>query len=317
MEKQGAALVDRPQSIAAGELLSKGLRFLLVRSGERFRRYRKAVHTHLRPEAAVAYQDMQVENARNVITDILNDPKNHRVHVQRRVHIWLIEDLPESTGNLCRYAASVILRLAYGKSTPSSNDDPEVVRIHQVMKHFQHAMRPGAFLVDRIPLLKYIPGYGSQLKQYHDFEIQLYRDQMDRVRSEMESNKGCNSFMRTLLEHTNDHGLERDEMAYLVGNLFGAGSETSAVGITNMIMAAACYPEAQRQVQEELDMVIGKERMPTWEDSKSLPQVHAFVLEALRWRPVTPIGFAHRATRDIVWRGQRIPRGATVIGCHW
>ena len=32
--------------------------------------------------------------------------------------------------------------------------------------------------------------------------------------------------MRTLLEHTNEHQLERDEMAYLAGSLFGAGSET-------------------------------------------------------------------------------------------
>lgn len=34
----------------------------------------------------------------------------------------------------------------------------------------------------------------------------------------------------------------------------------TAVGITNMILAAACHPEAQRRVQEELDMVVGKDR---------------------------------------------------------
>ena len=83
MEKEGSALADRPHSIAANELLSKGLRFLVLRSGERLRRFRKAVHTHLQPKAAKAYQDMQLENAKNVITDILNDPKNHRAHVQR------------------------------------------------------------------------------------------------------------------------------------------------------------------------------------------------------------------------------------------
>ena len=60
--------------------------------------------------------------------------------------------------------------------------------------------------------------------------------------------------------------------------------------------------------------------VPSWEDSESLPQVHAYVLEALRWRPILSmgecflriwghqidctyltIGFAHRATQDIVW----------------
>ena len=30
--------------------------------------------------------------------------------------------------------------------------------------------------------------------------------------------------------------------------------------------------------------------VPTWEDYESLPQVHAFVLETLRWRPVVPMG---------------------------
>jgi len=155
------------------------------------------------------------------------------------------------------------------------------------------------------------------LKEYHNFELKLYRDLVNRVRLEMEANIEGNSFVRTLLEHTHEHQLSGDEMAYLSGNLFNAGAETSAVGITNMVLAAARYPDAQRQVQEELDMVVGNDKTPTWADSESLPQVHAFVSEALRWRPVTPIGFAHRATQNVVWRGQCIPAGATVIGCHW
>ena len=48
-------------------------------------------------------------------------------------------------------------------------------------------MRPGAYLVDRIPLLKYIPGYGRELKEFHKFEIKFFREQMDRVRLEMVS----------------------------------------------------------------------------------------------------------------------------------
>ena len=80
-----------------------------------------------------------------------------------------------------------MLRLAYGKSTPTSNDDPEVAQIHQVMQNFERAMRPGAYLVDHIPLLKYIPGYGRELKEFHKFEIKFFREQMDRVRSEMVS----------------------------------------------------------------------------------------------------------------------------------
>ncbi|KAF9221215.1 cytochrome P450 [Gyrodon lividus] len=298
MEKEGAALVDRPRSIPADELLSRGMRILVAGSGDRFRRLRRAIHTHFQPKAVESYRGVQFDSARNVIVDILNDPKNHQAHVRR-------------------YAASVILRVTYGKSSPTSTNDPEVIRIYQVLRNLQAAMRPGAHLVERVPLLKYIPGYGSRLKQWHEFELKLYREQLDRVKRGMLANDGGESFVRTLLENTDSHRLSTDEMSYLAGNLFGAGSDTTAVGITTMIMAAACHPEAQRRVQEELDMVVGMDRTPTWEDSSSLPQLQAFISEALRWRPITPFGFNHRATKDIIWRGQCIPAGATVLGCHW
>ncbi|KAG6331177.1 hypothetical protein ID866_7914 [Astraeus odoratus] len=43
--------------------------------------------------------------------------------------------------------------------------------------------------------------------------------------------------------------------------MYGAGSETvTATGIMSMILAAACHPEAQTRVWEELDAVVGKDR---------------------------------------------------------
>lgn len=43
MEREGAALVDRPLSISAGETLSGGMRVLLTPAGERFKKMRKCV----------------------------------------------------------------------------------------------------------------------------------------------------------------------------------------------------------------------------------------------------------------------------------
>jgi len=52
-------------------------------------------------------------------------------------------------------------------------------------------------------------------------------------------------------------------------------------------------------------------------DQDKLPQTMAWVLEVLRWRPVTAGGFPHKATRDILWNGYLIPTGATIIGNIW
>ena len=42
-------------------------------------------------------------------------------------------------------------------------------------------------------------------------------------------------------------------------------------------------PDAQKRGQEELDRVIGTERMPTFDDQENLPFVNAICLEAMRY----------------------------------
>lgn len=58
------------------------------------------------------------------------------------------------------------------------------------------ALRPGAHLVDRIPWLKYVPGYGRQLKEFHRYELSLFRDQLNRVKDDMVRN--CSESRREL-----------------------------------------------------------------------------------------------------------------------
>lgn len=50
------------------------------------------------------------------------------------------------------------------------------------------------------------------------------------------------------------------------------------------------HPEVQQRVHEELDHVIGSERPPTHEDCALLVYFQAAWKEALRWRPVLPLG---------------------------
>jgi len=56
------------------------------------------------------------------------------------------------------------------------------------------------------------------------------------------------------------------------------------------MLAMIAYPEKQRKCQAELDTVIGRSRMPTFADLNSLPYLRATLQEALRWRPVIPVG---------------------------
>ena len=75
------------------------------------------------------------------------------------------------------------------------------------------------------------------------------------------------------------------------------------------LMAMALYPSVQTQVQNEIDRVVGTDRLPTYEDMPSLPIVEAVVRETLRWRPVAPLAVPHTAVKDDVYKGYHIPKG--------
>ena len=58
-------------------------------------------------------------------------------------------------------------------------------------------MRPGAYLVDRFPWLKYVPGYGRRLKRYYEADLKFYCDQLNRVKRTMVILLSCHRSMTT------------------------------------------------------------------------------------------------------------------------
>lgn len=58
------------------------------------------------------------------------------------------------------------------------------------------------------------------------------------------------------------------------------------------VLAMVLYPGVQKRAQAEIDLVIGTDRLPVFEDKKSLPYVDAVVRETYRWMPIAPLGDA-------------------------
>jgi len=77
------------------------------------------------------------------------------------------------------------------------------------------------------------------------------------------------------------------------------------------------FPEVQRRAQDELDTVVGRDRLPTFADAPRLPYVCAVIKEVLRWRPAAPIGVPHAAIEDDWYEGMFIPKGAVCISNIW
>lgn len=57
-------------------------------------------------------------------------------------------------------------------------------------------------------------------------------------------------------------------------------------------LAAVKYPEIQRKAQAEIDTLIGRDRLPTFDDRDSLPYIEALCNELYRWLPIVPLGMS-------------------------
>ncbi|KAH9851835.1 cytochrome P450 [Lenzites betulinus] len=165
MVKQSHNLADRPRAVAAGELLSNGMRILIIGAGNRLKKYRSLLHAALQPQIATRYEYMQMQNARNFVIDILDEPADFLNHAKG-------------------FAASVIMSITYGKTTPTASySDPEVKQINLGLSRLGKAVLPGAYLVDIYPFLKYIPFFTSELRRFHREELALYRRQLQSVKT--------------------------------------------------------------------------------------------------------------------------------------
>jgi len=186
---------------------------------------------------------------------------------------------------------------------------------------------PGAFLVDTLPILKYIPGWfpGAGFKRFARVAKKKLDHSMNlpfqHVKESLEAETlATPSIVATCLEELPDlskDGIDEEAIRGLGGTTYLGGEETTASAVKSFFLAATLHPEVVRLAQQELDEVVGGERLPDFSDRPQLPYISAIVKEVLRWRPPTPLGSAHRLMEDDVYKGLFIPAGATVADNTW
>ncbi|XP_030844505.1 cytochrome P450 2J6 [Strongylocentrotus purpuratus] len=98
-----------------------------------------------------------------------------------------------------------------------------------------------------------------------------------------------------------------------IADLFSAGSDTTTTTLKWCILYMMAYPQVQSRVQDELDHVVGRERIPRLDDIKDLPYTNAVILEVQRKGVVVPLGVPHVAAADTTIRGYTIPKGAIIV----
>ncbi len=218
---------------------------------------------------------------------------------------------------------NVLCYLAFGRRF--AYDDPELQKILSLLNEaFQAASFAG--IASFLPIMRYLPFGGIRTMQRVRVSVEsFYQKIIKTVLSDYVQDNPRN-FIDMYFDNTKKIIEENAEMKKwfndhdilaCVGDLFAAGTETSATTMRWGCLFMCLYPDVQTKVQEELDAEVGRNRMPRLTDRPNLPYTEATLMEIQRRGSIVPLGVPRAPSRDTTVNGYDIPKGTVVMANIW
>ncbi|XP_067393061.1 steroid 17-alpha-hydroxylase/17,20 lyase [Emydura macquarii macquarii] len=236
------------------------------------------------------------------------------------------QDAPlDMAPELTRAVTNVVCSLCF--SSCYRRGDPEFEAMLQYSQGIVDTVARES-LVDLFPWLQFFPNKDlALLKRCVAVRDQLLQKKFEEHKEALSSGSADDlmaALLRAKLNMENNNSrlgqrlqLTDDHLLMTVGDIFGAGVETTTTVLKWAVLFLLHYPEVQRKIQEELDQKIGFARHPQLSDRQQLPYLEATIREVLRIRPVSPLLIPHVALTDASIGEYTIPKGAHIVINLW
>ncbi|KAJ7443872.1 cytochrome P450 [Mycena latifolia] len=301
MDRRSGTTASRPPFYVA-ELVTGGLHFAFSPYNEIWKTLRQTAQAVLTPQASNRHRPIQQAEATQLLHDILESPESFYTHIQR-------------------YTCSVILSVIYGKRAPRY-ETPEATELFNALREWSVLLEFGGTPpVDLIPILKLVPERWAKWKQdcrrVRNLQRTLYSRLLDETTERLRRGEENGSYMEEVLAREQELGMDREMITHLGGTLIEGASDTTGDYIQSLVLALTAYPDAQRKAHDEIDRVIGEDRIPTLDDLEHMPYIRAMILETHRFRPVAPLMVPHATVAPEEYQGYIIPKDATIFINLW
>ncbi|KAJ3610498.1 hypothetical protein NHX12_022590 [Muraenolepis orangiensis] len=112
-------------------------------------------------------------------------------------------------------------------------------------------------------------------------------------------------------------GVGKDYVPPTIADVFGASQDTLSTALQWIILILVRFPDIQLRLQEVVDKVVDRERLPSIEDQPRLPYVMAFIYEVFRYTSFLPLTIPHSTTTDTTIMGFSVPKDTVVFVNQW
>ncbi|KFY08517.1 hypothetical protein V492_06154 [Pseudogymnoascus sp. VKM F-4246] len=312
LEQESIKTSGRPTMVFANKLC--GYETIMICQGytDTFRHHRKLLHQELGTKVSAAqFRGVQELEVNRQLIRALNEPEKFLEHFKTT-------------------SAATILKMTYGYTIDPHKPDALVDLIEKMMTEFSLAAVPMAWPVDLIPLLRHIPENfpGVKFKKIarkwkksiRATAYTPYRFTQRQIAAHGHQQSYVSKLIRKFApddESASLNGEDEEAIVWTAASLYGAAADTTMMSLSVFTLAMVMFPHVQRKAQDEIDRVIGTDRLPNFGDRDKLPYISAIVREILRWWPIAPMGFPHAVDSDIEYNGLHIPKGALLLPAVW
>ncbi|XP_077223106.1 cytochrome P450 superfamily protein [Tasmannia lanceolata] len=125
------------------------------------------------------------------------------------------------------------------------------------------------------------------------------------------------SLLMGLKEDEEGGKLTDTQIKALLLNLFAAGTDTSSSTVEWALSELIRHPDILLEAQQEMDSVVGRDRLVSETDLAQLPLLQAIIKETFRLHPSTPLSLPRIAAESCEVNGYFIPKNSTLLVNVW
>jgi len=171
------------------------------------------------------------------------------------------------------------------------------------------------FVLDVFPQAAYLPYYRRLVSNSVKVQVAFTELMLKKI-AESEKLESDENFVKSFVERAGQD-FDRTELAFILRDLLGGGLETTATQLNWCLVELGNNNNVQKRLQEEIDSVVDRGRLPSLDDRTKLPYVEATILEVMRLRTIAPLAIPRETICDTEVSGYSIPKNTGVLANLW
>uniref|UniRef100_A0A4X2KWR8 unspecific monooxygenase n=1 Tax=Vombatus ursinus TaxID=29139 RepID=A0A4X2KWR8_VOMUR len=199
------------------------------------------------------------------------------------------------------------------------NDEKFLKLMNLLNENFRLLSLPWTQLYNFLPAFRvYLPGkhkiFSRNIEEMKHFILERVKEHQKRLDpSNPQDYIDC--YLSKMQQEKDNPQSEFDlENLKMTGvDLFVGGTETTSSTLRYGLLLILKHPEVQAKIHEEINRVIGHNRVPSIKDRQDMPYVDAVVHEVQRFIDLVPLNVPHAVNQDIKFKNYVLPKGTTIL----